>query len=288
MIKFNRNYRLRIQTDTIGSYLTIELPFTIEFDITRNVLTSANVCQIRIYNLAAINRDQIRHNAFDYGNYKRIIFEAGYGDNLAVLFKGNITAAWSVREGTNFITQIECYDGGFAFVNGVVNLQVPSGTTRTTEVKAIAAAGLPKTAVGAIGDIPGVLSRGNSHSGNTMGVLGQLTGGGAFIDGEKFNSLGTNEYIASLTGVAVINSQSGLLGTPILEQNLVTFDMLLEPGLNPGHKVFLDSSTGAGFNGDHIVKGVKHRGMISAAVCGNAVTTGTFFYSKLPKAVIAP
>lgn len=285
MIKFDRNYVLQIQTNNNGGLLTITLPFTIEFDITRNTLTSANVCQIRIYNLAQINRDQIRHNAYDYGNYKRILFKAGYGQNLATVFKGNITAAWSVREGTDFITQIECYDGGFAFVNGIVNLQVPAGTPRKTAIAAVAKSGLPNVSVGAIGNYEGVSTRGNSYSGNTMDVLQELTGGGAFIDNEKFNALETNEYIASLAGVGIISSQSGLLGTPILEQNVVRFDMLFEPGLNAGHKVLLDSSTNAGFNGDHKITSVKHRGMISAAVCGNAITTGEFFFSKIPKGV---
>lgn len=281
MIKFDRNYRLRVQTELGGSFLDITLPFTIEFDITRNVLTSANICQVRVYNLSEDNRDLIRHNAHDIGNYKRLILEAGYGDNLAVIFKGNIRQAWSVREGTNFITQMECYDGGFAFVNGVVNLQVPSGTTRKAELIAVATAGLPHVSVGAVGTLDGPpLTRSNVHSGNTVDVLRQLTAGGAFIDQERFNFLGTNEYIQSLSGDAVIDSRSGLLGTPILEQNKITFDMLLEPGLNPGHRVFLDSDTGAAFDGAHIIKGVKHRGMISAAVCGNAITTGTFLFIK--------
>lgn len=304
MIKFNRNYSLRIATDLIdpaslgvnNSFITIEPPFTMEFDITRSVLTSANVCQIRIYNLAEINRNQIRHNAYDYGSYKRIEFKAGYGANLATVFHGNISQAFSTREGTNFITTIECYDGGYGYVNGEVDLQFSAGTPFKAVITQIAATLKSKgVSIGAIGNYPGVLTRDNSYSGDTMSILTELTGGGAFIDNGKFYALSTNEYIASLSSVGVINSQSGLLGTPRLERDLVTFDMLFEPGLNIGHKILLDSGTGQdffattngvtsnigpGFNGEYIVKAVKHRGMISNAVCGNAVTTGTFFFSK--------
>lgn len=302
MIKFGRNYSLRIEVDKSNSFITVAPPFTIEFDITRNTLTSANVCQLRIYNLAEINRNQIRHNAYDYGNYKRIDFKAGYGTNLATVFHGNISQAFSTREGTNFITTIECYDGGFGYVNGEVNLQFSAGTPFKTVITAIATTLASKgVTIGAIGDYPGVLTRGNSYSGNTMSILNELTGGGAFIDNGKFYALGTNEYVASLSSVGVISTQSGLLGTPRLERDVVTFDMLFEPGLNVGHKIRLDSGTaqnffattngvtnniGPGFNGEYKIVSVKHHGTISDAVCGSAITTGAFFFNKIGKGVV--
>lgn len=279
MDKFGRNYLLSVQTQS-GNTLQLTLPFTVEFDIIRNTLTSANVCQLRIYNLSLINRNQIRFNASDYGQFRAIEFKAGYGSNPPVVFTGNISQAWSVREGVNFITQIECYDGGFAFVNGVTNTQFPAGTPQKTVIQTLAGS-LPNVKLGAVGNYPGQLSRGNSYNGNTTGILQELTGGGFFVDVGKANALGNNEYIAALNGVTTVNSQSGLLGTPVLEQTIVRFDMLFEPGLNVGHKITLDSITESNFNGDYKVTAVKHRGMISEAVCGSAITTGEFFYSKL-------
>lgn len=314
VIKFNRNYTLQIATTSVtnflstgvsGNTLTIQPPFTIEFDITRSTLSSANVCQLRIYNLSEINRNQIRHNRCDYGGYRRIEFRAGYGNNLASVFHGNISAAWSVREGVNFVTTIECYDGGYGYVNGECNLTFPAGTPIQAIITQIAGTLKSKNiSIGAIGSYPGIITRGNTYSGNTMTILTELTGGGAFIDNEKFYALGTNEYVASLSSIGVINSESGLLGTPELEggqngQYTVRFDMLFEPGLTVGRIIQLDSSTaassiittksqsllGPGFNGKYTIKSIKHRGMISGAVCGNAITTGTFWYNKNPAAV---
>lgn len=286
MDKLGRNYILSVASQNDGPLdLIITLPITIEFDITRNTLTSANVCQVRIYNLSELRRNQLRFNSSDYGHFRPIVLVAGYGNTLATVFTGNISQAWSVREGTNFITQIECYDGGFAFNNGQVNLEFPAGTPQKTVIQAIGAT-LPRTSLGAVGDYPGVTGRGNSYSGNAMKILGELTGGGAFIDNGKFNALGTNEYIASLAGIGFIDSSTGLLGTPILEQTIVRFDMLFEPGLNAGQQILLNSSTEANFNGQYKVIGVKHRGMISDAVCGSVITTGEFFYSKLLKAAL--
>src|ERR1044071_7823759 len=98
MDKFGRNYQLSIQTQS-GTTLTVGLPFTLEMDITRNTLTSANVCQLRIYNLSEVNQNQIRFNASDYGSFRQIELRAGYGEFLTTIFTGNISQAWSFREG---------------------------------------------------------------------------------------------------------------------------------------------------------------------------------------------
>src|ERR1017187_1050595 len=98
MDKFGRNYILTVETQN-NDLLIIQPPFTVEFDITRNTLTSANVCSIRIYNLSQNNRNKIRFNIMDTGDFRSVQLQAGYGTNLPIIFSGNITQAWSVREG---------------------------------------------------------------------------------------------------------------------------------------------------------------------------------------------
>lgn len=280
MDKFNRNYELRVGTED-GSILTVTLPFTIEFDITRNTLTSANVCQVRIYNLNQLNRNRLRFNISNFGGpYRPIVLRAGYGDDLAQVFTGNISAAWSIREGTNWITTIECYDGGFAFVNGVTDRQFAAGTPKAVEIKTVMS-DLPNTKVGSVGAYTGVSTRSNSYSGNTGTILTEMTGGGFFIDSGKAYALKTNEYIQAPGSMLVINAKSGLLNTPVLEQTIVRFEMLFEPRLNVGTAVFLQSLTEESFTGIYKVTGVKHRGVISAAVAGKAITSGEFFYNKI-------
>lgn len=275
MQKFGRAYQLQVGTAN-GSTLTIALPFTIEFDITRNTLTSANVCSIRIYNLSANNRNQLRFNIMDTGDYRPVILQAGYGSNLATIFSGSITAAWSVREGTNFVTTIESFDGGYAFNNGEANIAFPVGTAYSTLLKTLAGT-LPNISLGSFGSYLGSLDRGNSVSGNTMSLLGELSGGGAFIDNGKINCLGDNECLPA-NGIAIIDDAAGLLGTPMREQTILTFDMIFEPRLVIAQQIQLKSTTAANFNGFYKVTGLKHRGMISAAVCGDAITSVQMFY----------
>lgn len=282
MIKLGRNYELKIETIG-GQTLTIMLPFTIEIDITRNTLSSANVCQIRLYNLSELNRNQIFFNAFNQSKFRTILLKAGYGTNLSTIFTGNISQAWSVREGVDFITQIECYDGGFAFVNGNVEIPFPAGTPIKTVITTLMGQ-LPGITIGAVGNFSGTLSRGNTYSGNPAQILFELTGGAFFIDNGKAYALQSDEYIPSIgtqaQPIVVVNESSGLLGTPILEQSIVRFEMLFEPSLNIGRLVSLISTTNPSLNGIYKITGVKHRGIISGVTSGTLITTGEFINAK--------
>lgn len=283
--KLGRNYILTITGTNFLEPLEIGLPFTVEFDITRNTLTSANVCQIRLFNLSATNRNLLRKNVTSgYGApFIFLKLMAGYGSSLAIIFSGNVSQGWSYREGVNFISQLECYDGGIAYVTDQVptNLSnIPKGTPyRDLIVNLIQS--LPNVTLGAVGDYPGSTPKQLTLSGGTIDILNSLTGGGFFIDNGIGYALGNNEYNANIP-MSVITSSTGLLDTPVLESNIVKFNMLFEPYLNIGSSVQLNSSTfnlelPPNFNGFYKITSVKHRGMISQTVCGEAITTGEFF-----------
>lgn len=284
MLKFGRNYILTIQA-TGGGEIVIKPPFTIEFDIKRDTLSSLNVASIRIYNLSEKTRSQIRKNQYDFGLYKKIRLDAGYGNNLSTIMIGNVTKASSVREGVNFVTSIECYDGGFAFNNAFTSQQYPSGTANTSVVANLVDSLKPYGVDrGVIGELEGSTGRGNSYSGATCNILKELTGGAFFIDNQRANILGDNEYIEG--DVTVINSSTGLLGTPKREEAYLIFDMLFEPKLAVGRKIKLKSSTEKNYNGEYKVISIHHKGMISESVGGSVITSvGLFFGTKLLKGV---
>lgn len=285
LLKLARNYELFVQTST-GDTLIITPPFTLELDITRNTLSSANICQIRLYNLSAVHRNQIYFNIFDQSDFRQIILKAGYGEtNLSTIFTGNISQAWSYREHVDFITQIECYDGGFAYVNGKVNITFPAKTPLITVIRTLMGF-LPQTEIGAIGAFSGVLSRSNTYSGNAAQILTELTGGAFFIDNGKAYALQTTDYLAAVgtptqsLPVIFVNDQTGLLNTPIREQSMYRFEMLFEPTLNVGGLVQVDSFTNPFVDGTYKITAVKHRGIISPVVSGDLITSGEFFFSR--------
>lgn len=269
--KFGRNYYLSVE-GVDRETIIIQPPFTIEFDITRNILSSQNTSSIRIYNLSENNRNKIRKDGWAYDDLRIVALKAGYGTNLPVIFAGNISHAFSVRESVNFITQLECFDGGFAFSNGVTNDNFPPGTSQQTVIDTLVNSLTPYgVQPGSVGSYPGENQGGTSYSGGTTDILSEITGGGFFIDNGKVHCLGDNE---ALNGeIQVIDSASGLLGTPVRENTYLNFDILFEPRLIIGQQIKLNSVTGANFNSFYKVVSLHHRGTISEAICGDAVTS---------------
>lgn len=269
MNKFERSYIVAIE-DRDGTMIRIRNPFTVEFDIHRNSFSSANVASIRLYNLNSDTRNKIRKDQYDFGDIRNISFVAGYGNSLSLAFEGTISQAWSVREGTDYITQIESYDGGFAYVNAITSSQFSSGTPQNSIIRALIK-NLPGVTLGAVGDYAGEISRGNSYSGSTTNILSEITNGGFFIDNGKAYVLQDEEALSG--NIPTISAKTGLLGTPILEQQNIQLKMLFEPGLRVAQLVKLESQTETRFNGIHKVISLKHTGMISDSVAGTATTT---------------
>ncbi len=278
-LKFGRNYELSVETgidSATGSRrtVTITLPFTVEIDITRNTLAGANVCHLRIYNLARQAREDIVFNAFNTSDYRQVRLLAGYGANLSTAFVGNVTQCWSVREGTNFITELESYDGGFAIVNGEntwagasFNAGTPQNIVIATLMKA-----LPNVTPGAIGAFNEAIPKDVTYSGNPAQILTDITGGAFFIDSGKAYVLKPNEYIQANNVALVVNDATGLLNTPVREQSMLRFEMLFEPSMSIGTLIQLASGTFPDVNGYYKVTSVKHRGIISPVVGGKMTT----------------
>lgn len=284
MDKFLRNYSLRVQTNNpTRDFLTIRPPFTLEFDITRNELTSANLSKIRIYNLSQKNRNLILKDVINTDDIRLVTLQAGYGlgDSFPVIFAGYINQCFSVREGDNFITEIDSFDGGYAFVNSQFSREFKSGTAYRSIVDDIASSLGPfGVSKGAIGEVEGEISRDKSYTGSPIDIISSLTNGGIFIDCNKINCIGKSECVGTPT-IPVINSKSGLLGTPLREQTILHFDVLFEPTLIVGQQIKLDSRTAGNYNGFYKIISIQHKGTISEAVCGDAVTTlGVFFGTR--------
>lgn len=270
--KGQRSYKLSIEKEN-GEILEVTNPFTLEFEILRNTLSSVNTATIKVYNLSKQSRNHIRRDQFDFGVVKKVKLEAGYGSELSVIYQGTIYRAQSVRQGVNFITTIESQDGGWAAVNSKYSQQFPAGTSNADIVNSVVEQ-LKKDGIstGAISPLAGEIPRGNSYSGSTLEVLSQVTGDGFFIDNEAVNVLGDKECIEG--NVLVISSASGLLGTPTKENLFVSFDILLESRLKIGQRIKLESVTvDDDINTEYKVMAVTHKGTISEAVSGQCITS---------------
>ena len=303
MIKFQRNYHITIDTEVdkqytweIGSWkkdfkwkepakVEITMPFTIDFDINRNIMAGANTSRVTIYNLNQDTRKKIYKDQFRTAEYKGIVIRAGYGmeetpELLPIVFKGNLKQAYSHRDGTEFKTEVEAYDGGFAFVNGYQSTNFAAGTPMNDVLDTLIN-GLPHINKGAVGDFGGVLQRGNSFTGSSVENLQALTNGNFFIDNEKAYCLLPDECLDG--DISVLKAETGLLSSPLREETYLKIRTLFEPRVRVGQRISLESVTNSEFNGLYKVMGFRHHGTISASQCGTCETEMTLYYgaSKL-------
>lgn len=280
--KFGRNYLLNVQKNTDRkATLQIGLPFTCEFDITRNLLSSANVASIRVYNLSKQSQAEIlkdQTNTEESGQ-KIVVLQAGYGDgpSFPIIFSGHVRTGYTIRSGVNIVSEFQAFDGGNAYINASLE-QTFSGQSYqeivTALIKSLSAFGVTP---GTIGVIPGKPGRAYSVSGPTIDSIKSIVGETAFfIDNGKANVLSVSETLP-ITPI-VISYETGLLNTPVREETKLVFEMLFEPRIAIGQSVVLDSLTGRTYNGTYKVASVQHRGTISGAVAGEATTTVTVFY----------
>ncbi len=268
-------------TTRLRRILTIEPPFTLELDVVRNILSSANFGTVRVKSLNEANRTRLRKNVYDDDINRQLILRAGYEKNLPIVFAGTVKQAWSWRESgaTEFTTQLDCFDGGFAFLNGITSQNFPAGTN-TQDLYINLLRNLPGVTPGYIGEFDGKLLRGNVYNGTTAEILAELTGGAFFIDKQKAHILKDNEYIPGQ--VLKINAASGLLGTPLREDNIVYLDMVFEPMAQVGQLAEIESTESSTFAGTYKIISVKHRGVISESISGQLVTSVGLFYPSQP------
>lgn len=283
MIKFGLNYKLKIQVNDTEE-IEVKYPISCDFNIDRNTLSQANTSSFSLVNLDENTRNKIYKDQYQTTIYKGIEFYAGYGNDLSLLFKGNIKRAYSERIGTEFYTKIEAYDGGFAFVNGYSARSFTAGTSQNKVLDSLVS-DLPNLKKGVVGKgFEDDLKRGNVYNDNTMKVLRAITNDHVFVDNEKVNILLDEECLQG--SVVKINANTGLIGTPLKEESSITFNIIFEPRLLVGQALYLESQTEKNFNGNYKVIGFKHSGMISGSVPSKVITSCNLWYGENPLVIV--
>lgn len=314
--KYNRYHMLEIETrDAItvtlpdGSmtinlpsgninHVTLEYPLTVKFDISRNNLADANTATFEVYNLNEATRNRIFKDPFAGADRRGIQFTAGYQHDetdpvtgvkkietlVGRLFNGEMRSALSYRRGTEWITEIECYDGAFGMANGNVSLSISLGTEKKDILKKLIEL-MPGISGPVMNETSGEkVKRGVALMGNCLQMVKDLADGQFCIDDGKAYILKDNECING--EIQVINTASGLIGSPKRAKNFIELDMMFEPRLKVNQWVRLESpniSAALGGlseaakrrQGEYKIVGLKHRGTISGAVCEDVTTTVT-------------
>jgi len=263
--KFGRTYRLTSESNVDSEAIVIEPPISIQFNLNRSTMASLNNCQIRILNLSQLTRSKIFQDRFNLSKRKKVILQAGY-EKLSTIFVGDIFMADSYRQGNDIITFIDARDGGFDSSGTLTNKTIQKGTTVKSAIEEMIKQ-FSNIKQGKIGTVEGEFKRPVVLDGNTFELIKKYTDDKAFIDLEKVNILQDNETI---TGeIALINSETGLLGVPRRNDSFLTIDTLFEPRITMGQVLAIESTIQPEYDGQYKVIGVNHAGTISESIGGS-------------------
>lgn len=274
--KFQRSYRLDIETST-KEVLQIRPPLTLEFEVVRHNMASANTADFTIYNLNETSRKKLFKDRFDINaeNFRAVQLYAGYsnseGSMMPRIFNGDLRSAFSTRERTEYQTRLECYDGGTDLMVTRISKSFNKNTTKSDFIQALINQfpNIEKKFIASV--VTDASKRGNIAHGNVGEILKELTNNKFYIDSRQAFILHDNEVIPG--GVQFINSESGLLGTPRRSDKFIELDMIFEPRIQVGQMITIESTTEKTFNGKFKVTGVTHRGIISDSMSGECSTT---------------
>lgn len=276
--KFIREFTLQVQSNRgdARDIYTISSPITLEFSISRNVMAEANYAKLTLFNLAPDTRAAIYHDRMRVtpSAYQKVTLIAGYASSRqkSLLFLGNVMTASSQRQGPDWKTSIDAFDGGMGFVSGQVSLTVPVGASPATVAKMLTNS-MDFVSYGAVGDVKFKNSRPMAMSGSAYEIAQRLyQNSNFFIDNGMTFILNDNEYVVRPGEADLILNSNNIIGSPRRQEGWIDVDVIFEPGAYPAQRAFLSSRDGV-YNGQYQVRGIKHNGTISGSVCDKAITT---------------
>lgn len=226
-----------IVAGTSGSGLDLS-PMRIVFKTKKSDAQTPNTAEIRVYNLAPETAKKIREE------FKTITLQAGYESNYGVIFTGNIKQVRFGREnGTDTYIDIAAGDGDDAYNFAVVNTTLAAGAKQSDQIAAAGTAMSGKgVGVGYVAETgPEALPRGKVMYGMARDYLRQS----AEASSTSWSVQDGKIQIVSLTGTlpnqaVLLNSKTGLVGTPEQTNDGIKARALLNPLLKIGGKVQID------------------------------------------------
>lgn len=139
-----------------------------------------STCTIRVYNASPDTRAKLeRKNAY-------VVLEAGYNNDVGIVFVGTVQRSFSRKEGTEIVTELQCKDSNVQLKTSRVSFSWPTGTKYSTIFKDVAnamkeqgvATGFIETSAKNLPSLPSpeetVAKGGYSYQGMTAGLLDKL------------------------------------------------------------------------------------------------------------------
>ena len=212
-----------------------------EFKVIKHLRREPNTAEIKIFNLSESSRQSMER-----AERARIVLEAGYVEDVHVIYEGDLRKAWSKREDTDIITTIESGDGERAFRESRVNTSFGPGTSVRSVMEHVAATmgvGVgnlsEQVSDAAFEGLGSTYEEGAVASGASRDVLTGLASSAGLEWSIQDGNLQLLQFNAATQTTAVLLSKdTGLIGSPSLDsENVLKARALLIPGIFPGRKV---------------------------------------------------
>lgn len=251
-MRFNRDYELVMR---IGNQaLIVKPPIRITFSCDKTISGTLNKSKLTIYNLKESTRLAL---VKDPEQVKKIAIglSIGYENRLERLFSGDVYRGYNRRQGAEYITSLEIYDGGYDFFNSFT-----SKTVRTKEqaINSILE-DMPNTNKGKFTEMS-QMARPKVLVGNSYKLIDELIGDDEnyYIDNGQLFITKNKEVTTSY--IPLVTAKTGLLNTPQREQQKVTFETMMNPSLRIGNLCALQCVTAPHLNGNYKIESISYTG----------------------------
>lgn len=291
MLKFQRNYKIKFEIgrrDNLRNYIpeeevTVSYPTTLHMNVTHGInMSNISRGKFQLYNLSEQIQAKLWKDLYNLTKYITMEVYAGYGDNMSLIFRGDVNTCYSYREsgGVDFITDIQSDDGTYLFQYGICNHTFTKGTKFENLLRTLLEE-VPLYKLGYItANIPPI-KRDKTFIGQTMDLLGREYGEyQIFVDKGELNILGSNEVVPGI--IPVLTAESGLLGSPRRGEQYLSCEMIFEPQLKIGQAIELISDSLSNVNNLYKVVGLTHSGTISPVESGTLITQVQLYMGYAP------
>jgi hypothetical protein len=234
----------------------------IQFEVEKNLGSQPNKCKIRLTNLSEFSRDEFERLPV------QVVLTAGHAGIARLLFIGDLREFWSERDGASIVTTLVLKDGMRAYQHARMNKSYKAGVTVLRVVQdAAQSMGLavpPELAQTT--ELRQVLPTGVSMSGVTRDLLTELLAPYGYhwsIQNSRLTIIKDDTFASG--EILIVDQENGLIDSPKIttpEQRApakpgarhrsstkpkkyhgpeVKFQSILNPDLNPGRRVGLQS-----------------------------------------------
>lgn len=264
---FNPRATVAIGNASFGEAVLIE-DLRISFRAEKSLDRAPNKLKLSVHNLSERQRARVQAKDTD------LVLQAGYEDNIEVLYSGQIRTADHKYEGADWVSTIECGDGEVAVATAHVsesfgeNAPLMSVATKVAESMGLGLGNLQEKLEAPPGgaDTISSFSGGYSAFGHAAKELEKLLkpmGLSFSIQEGQLLVLGENEVHSGIASV-LLTPDTGLVGSPELGtpdkvsgRSVMKCKALLQPAIRPGGLLVVES---ANLRGRFRVNKVVHNG----------------------------